>query len=30
LAWIAGLLGLIGAILMAFGYLAPTVLTFIG
>jgi hypothetical protein len=30
LAWIAGLLGLIGAILMAFGYLAPTVLTFLG
>ena len=30
LAWIAGLLGLIGAILMAFGYLAPAVLTFIG
>ena len=30
LAWIAGLLGLVGAILMAFGYLAPTVLTFLG
>ena len=30
LAWIAGLLGLLGAILMAFGYLAPTVLTFLG
>ena len=30
LAWLAGLLGLIGAILMAFGYFAPTVLTFLG
>ena len=30
LAWIAGLLGLIGAILMAFGYLAPAVLTIMG
>jgi acyl-coenzyme A synthetase/AMP-(fatty) acid ligase len=30
LAWIAGLLGVIGAILMAFGYLAPAVLTFMG
>ena len=30
LAWIAGGLGVIGAILMAFGYLAPTVLTFLG
>ena len=30
LAWIAGLLGLIGAILMAFGYFAPAVLTFVG
>ena len=30
LAWVAGGLGLIGAILMAFGYLAPTVLTFLG
>ena len=30
LAWIAGALGLIGAILMAFGYLAPTVLNFLG
>jgi hypothetical protein len=30
LAWISGLLGLIGAVLMAFGYLAPTILTFLG
>ena len=30
LAWIAGLLGLIGGVLMAFGYFAPTVLTFLG
>jgi hypothetical protein len=30
LAWLAGLLGVIGAILMGFGYLAPTVLTFLG
>ena len=30
LAWVAGALGLIGAILMAFGYLAPTVLSFLG
>ncbi len=30
LAWIAGGLGLIGAILMGFGYLAPSVLTFLG
>ena len=30
LAWIAGGLGLIGAILMAFGYFAPTVLSFLG
>jgi hypothetical protein len=30
LAWGAGVLGLIGAALMAFGYLAPTVLTFLG
>ena len=30
LAWAAAGLGLIGAILMAFGYLAPTVLGFIG
>ena len=30
LAWIAGALGVIGAVLMAFGYLAPTVLTFLG
>lgn len=29
LAWLAGLLGLIGAILMAFGYLAPAALTFL-
>jgi hypothetical protein len=30
LAWVAGVLGLIGAVLMGFGYLAPTVLTFLG
>jgi ABC-type multidrug transport system fused ATPase/permease subunit len=30
LAWVAGLLGLVGAVLMAFGYFAPTVLTFLG
>jgi hypothetical protein len=30
LAWGAGVLGLIGAALMAFGYLAPNVLTFLG
>ena len=30
LAWLAAGLGLIGAILMAFGYLAPTALGFIG
>jgi uncharacterized protein HemX len=30
LAWVAGLLGLIGAVLMGFGYFAPTVLTFLG
>jgi hypothetical protein len=30
LAWTAGALGLIGVVLMAFGYLAPTVLTFLG
>lgn len=30
LAWIAGGLGVIGAILMAFGYFAPTVLGFLG
>jgi hypothetical protein len=30
LAWAAGALGLVGAILMAFGYLAPTTLPFIG
>ena len=30
LAWGAGLLGIIGAVLMAFGYLAPNVLTFLG
>ena len=30
LAWIAGLLGVIGGVLMAFGYFAPTVLTFLG
>jgi hypothetical protein len=30
LARIAGLLGLIGAILMAFGYFAPALLTFVG
>ena len=30
LAWVSGGLGVIGAILMAFGYLAPTVLTFLG
>jgi hypothetical protein len=30
LAWGAGLLGLLGAALMAFGYLAPSVLSFLG
>lgn len=30
LAWTAGALGIIGAALMAFGYLAPGVLTFLG
>jgi hypothetical protein len=30
LAWGAGVLGLIGAALMAFGYLAPSVLSFLG
>jgi hypothetical protein len=30
LAWGAGVLGLIGAVLMAFGYLAPSVLSFLG
>ncbi len=30
LAWGAGLLGILGAVLMAFGYLAPTVLSFLG
>jgi Domain of unknown function (DUF4337) len=30
LAWLAGGLGVIGAVLMAFGYLAPTVLAFFG
>ena len=30
LAWVAGILGVIGAALMAFGYLAPTVLAFLG
>ena len=30
LAWISGILGLIGAIWMALGYLAPTVLSFLG
>ncbi len=30
LAWVAGVLGLVGAVLMGFGYLAPTVLTFLG
>jgi hypothetical protein len=30
LAWISGLLGLVGAALMAFGYFAPQVLTFLG
>jgi len=30
LAWIAGGLGVIGAVLMAFGYFAPTVLSFLG
>jgi hypothetical protein len=30
LAWVAAGLGLLGAILMAFGYLAPTVLNFLG
>jgi hypothetical protein len=30
LAWIAGLLGIVGAVLMGFGYLAPNVLTFLG
>ena len=28
LAWVSGILGLIGAVLMAFGYLAPTLLPF--
>jgi Domain of unknown function (DUF4337) len=30
LAWGAGVLGIIGAVLMAFGYLAPNVLSFLG
>ena len=30
LAWWAGALGLIGGLLMALGYLAPTILTFLG
>ena len=30
LAWGAGVLGVIGAVLMAFGYLAPNVLSFLG
>ena len=30
LAWLAGGLGVIGAVLMAFGYFAPTVLSFLG
>ena len=30
LAWLSGLLGVLGAVLMAFGYLAPTVLSFLG
>ena len=30
LAWGAGVLGILGAVLMAFGYFAPTVLTFLG
>ncbi len=30
LAWVAGLLGLLGGVLMAFGYFAPTILTFLG
>ena len=30
LAWIAGLLGVVGAVLMGFGYFAPTILTFFG
>ena len=30
LAWISGLLGVIGLVLLAFGYFAPTVLTFLG
>jgi uncharacterized membrane protein YphA (DoxX/SURF4 family) len=30
LAWVAGVLGLAGAALMAFGYFAPTVLSFLG
>ena len=30
LAWAAGALGLVGAILMGFGYLAPTALPFLG
>jgi len=30
LVWLAGGLGLIGAVLMAFGYLAPTILSFLG
>lgn len=30
LAWVSGVLGLIGAVLMALGYLAPTLLSFLG
>jgi uncharacterized membrane protein YphA (DoxX/SURF4 family) len=30
LAWIAAILGILGGILMGFGYLAPTVLAFLG
>ena len=30
LVWLASGLGLIGAVLMAFGYFAPTVLSFLG
>jgi hypothetical protein len=30
LAWVAAGLGVIGAVLMAFGYFAPTVLSFLG
>src|SRR5437588_11449936 len=30
LAWGAGVLGILGAVLMAFGYLAPNVLSFLG